>query len=652
MKRVLLFFFSICSASAFAKVELPALFADNMVLQQQSSVPFWGKSKPNATVSVRPSWAAQPSTAVADAGGSWKVSLTTPAAGGPHTIAISDGDELKLSNVMVGEVWLCSGQSNMEMPIAGWGKVNNYEQEIAGAQYPNIRLLQVERRTDIQPNPELKVQGDGWQVCSPATVAGFSATAYFFGRDLHQNLNNVPIGLINASWGGTVAEAWVSAASLKSMPDFAEPLAEMAGKTNDDLQKTYQEESEAWLRQLASADGGLRGDDPLWAAPDLDDSDWGNMPLPALWERQGLESFDGVVWFRYVVNIPAEWKGKDVELSLAQIDDEDITYFNGVQVGATKGHYLLRKYRVSGKLVKAGRNVIAVRILDTGVDGGLYGDAENLQLKLAGSKKAQPISLAQTWKYKAAVDLNRLPPRPQSPDNPNRPSVLYNGMLHPLAPFTIKGAIWYQGESNADRAQQYRDLLPLLIRDWRKQWGSEIAFYYVQLASWLGTPTEPPVSTWAALREAQLNTLHVGNTGMAVTIDIGDLRDIHPKNKQDVGARLALLARANTYGQQITHSGPLYSSYRIDGDRIRISFTHADGGLKAKSGDKLKGFTIAGPDRKFYEAEVRIEGSELVVWSPQVAFPVAVRYAWADSPNDANLYNAAGLPASPFRVND
>lgn len=651
MKHLLLFFFSLCSGAAFAKVALPALFSDNMVLQQQAAVPLWGKAQPHARVSVLPSWSSQPSAAVADAGGSWKVTLATPAAGGPHTLTISDGKgKLTLRNVMTGEVWLCSGQSNMEMPLAGWGRVNDYEQEIARAHYPNIRLLQVQQQASVQPQADVKVQGGGWQVCSPATVAEFSATAYFFGRSLHQNLSNVPVGLINASWGGTVAEAWTSAQSLECMPDFVEALAAMKGKTNDALHAEFRSSHERWLRQLALADGGLRDGALLWADPHLDDSRWSDITLPGLWEEKGLENLDGVVWLRYTLDLPAAWAGKDLELSLAAIDDDDITCFNGVQVGATVGYNLPRRYRVSGKLVKPGKNVIAVRVMDTGGGGGLHGQAADLHLKLAAAKKEQPISLAQAWKYKVAVDLRSLPPRPQSPDNPNRPSVLFNAMLHPLAPFTIKGAIWYQGEANAGRAQQYRELLPLLIRDWRRQWGSEFPFYFVQLASFLGTPSEPPLSTWAALREAQLGALNVSNTGMAVAIDIGEMRDIHPKNKQEVGARLALLARANTYGQQIACSGPLFSAYRIENDKIRIAFAHADGGLKAKDGGALRGFAIAGPDHTFHEAEVAVEGSELVVRSPKVAFPVAVRYAWADCPSNANLCNAAGLPASPFRT--
>ncbi|MDR3366749.1 MAG: 9-O-acetylesterase [Prevotellaceae bacterium] len=654
MKRVFFFscFVSLCLFSAYTEVKaaLPALFSDNMVLQQQSDVPVWGTAKPNASVSVLPSWAEKPSTTLADAAGSWKVTIATPAAGGPHTLAIAAaGDTLTLRNVMLGEVWLCSGQSNMEMPLAGWGQVNNYEQEIANAQYPNIRLLQVERQANVQPQPDLKVQGGGWQVCSPATVAEFSATAYFFGRNLHQSLDSIPIGLINASWGGTVAEAWTSAESLESMPDFAEALAALKGKTNEELQEHYRKANEEWLRRFTLADGGMRDGKPLWADPELDDSRWDSMTLPALWENEGLDGIDGVVWFRCTINLPDGWEGKDLELSLAQIDDEDVTYFNGEQVGATGSYNRLRKYAVSGKLVKAGKNVVAVRVMDTGGGGGLYGEAANIYLKPAGSEEAQPVSLAQAWKYKLAVDMRNVPPKPQSPDNPNRPSVLYNAMLHPLVPFTIRGAIWYQGEANADRAQQYRELFPLLISDWRKHWGYEFPFYFVQLASFLGSPSEPTVSSWAALREAQLGTLRVPSTGMAVTIDVGEMRDIHPKNKQDVGARLALLARANTYGEQILCSGPLYSGYKLEGSRIRISFTHADG-LKARDGGKLKGFTVAGADGKYYEAEAAVEGSEVVVWSPQVALPVEVRYAWADCPISANLCNAANLPASPFRA--
>ncbi|MDR0415341.1 MAG: 9-O-acetylesterase [Prevotellaceae bacterium] len=654
MKQIFLFFATALFACACAEAEavkMPALFSDNMVLQQQSNVPLWGKSKPGAQVSVQPSWSAQPSVTVADAQGSWRVTLPTPEAGGPHTLNISGGgSKLTLNNVMVGEVWLCSGQSNMEMPLAGWGKVNNYEQEVAQAQYPNIRLLQVERTAGAQPQPDPKVQGGGWQVCSPATIAEFSATAYFFGRDLHKSLDNVPIGLINASWGGTVAEAWTSAGSLDSIPDFAQELAALKGQTNESLMEKYQKDSEEWLNLLASSDSGLHGNAPLWASADFDDSRWKSMPIPGFWERQGLENFDGIVWFRCSLDLPAEWQGKDLELNLAEIDDDDVTYFNGEQVGAINGHNVPRKYRVSGKLVKSGKNVVTVRVMDTGGDGGLYGNAAQMTLKPADAEDAPSVSLAQEWKYSAAVDLSSLPPRPQSPNNPNRPSVLFNTMINPFVPFTIRGAIWYQGEANVGRAQQYGELLPLLIRDWRRQWGSDFPFYYVQLTNFLGIPSEPPVSEWAALREAQLNTLRVSNTGMAVTIDIGEKRDIHPKNKQDVGARLALWAKANTYGQQVAYSGPLYSSCKVEGKKIRISFTHADGGLKTKNGDKLIGFTIAGADRKFYEATATIEGSEVVVSSPNVASPVAVRYAWADSPDGVNLYNAAELPASPFRT--
>jgi len=471
MKTIVSSLFLLISLSLFAKVELPVIFTDNMVLQQQTDAPVWGKASPGKTVEIVTSWDNQKYTTKAAADGSWKTSIKTGAAGGPYSITISDGKILELKNVMLGEVWICSGQSNMEMPLAGWGQVLKYKEEIAAANFPDIRFLHVDRATAMLPQASVKVSAGGWQVCSPATIAEFSSTAYFFGRNLHQNMNNIPIGLINTSWGGTIAEAWTSAQTLENMPAF----------------------------------------------------------------RDAIEK------------------------------------------------------------VKA-----------------------------------------------TLVD--------ESPNNPNRTTVLYNAMIHPLVPYAIQGAIWYQGESNVGRAEQYSELFPLMIRDWRSQWNRNFPFYFVQLANFQKLQTGPEESAWAELREAQLKTLNLENTGMAVIIDIGDAVDIHPKNKQDVGNRLALAARAKTYGQKIPYSGPIYQSHVIEGHKIRIRFSNTDGGLKAANNEPVKGFTIAGPDHKFYWADAKIEGNEVVVSSTNVPFPVAVRYAWANNPV-CNLYNGAGLPASPFRTN-
>lgn len=633
-----------------AEILLPKIFTDNMVLQQQTEAPIWGKSKPNKEVTLITSWNRKIYKTKVDSTGKWLLKVTTPVAGGPYTISISDGKKIVLNNILIGEVWICSGQSNMEMPLAGWGKVDDYKNEIAQADYPQIRLLHVEQATSTQPLSDLKATKAGWQQCSPETVAEFSSVAYFFGRDLHQNLN-VPIGLINTSWGGTIAEAWTSGEALENMPYFKEAVKEIKSFSEEEAQKQYEEKFKVWNNYILANDKGYKNGNPVWAETAFDDSSWSEMQLPGLWEEKGLNNFDGIVWFRKTINIPQNWNGKELELKLAMIDDNDITFFNGTKIGETNGHNVQRAYKIPGKLVKAGKATITIRVTDTGGGGGIYGEADNISISLA-EKKEMSIPLSDTWKYQAVINFKEHDKAPQSVvGNPNRPTVLYNAMIQPIVPYAIQGAIWYQGESNANRAYQYRELFPLMIRDWRKQWNRDFPFYFVQLANYKAANAEPQESEWAELREAQLQTLLLENTGMAVTIDIGDAKDIHPKNKQDVGKRLALNARAKTYGENIAYSGPLYESHRIEGNKIRIRFKNAEKGLKSNDGSALKGFAIAGPDHKFHWAEAAIEGAEVVVSSPEVLFPVAVRYAWADNP-ECNLYNTENLPASPFRTDD
>lgn len=648
-KQTFSFILLFLSVSLFAEIKLPAMFTDNMVLQQQTDAPIWGKASPGKEVKVTTSWDNRTYTVKADADGSWKIAMKTPAYGGPYTVTITDGKKLVLNNVMIGEVWICSGQSNMEMPLAGWGEVLNFKQEIADANFPNIRLLQVKKKTSYVPQSDLVLQNGGWQVCSPATVPEFSSVAYFFGRNLHQNMNNIPIGLIDASWGGTIAEAWTSNDALESMPYFAKTVSEKKGLSDAEAEKKYLAIYGAWEEQVMKADKGFSNGDPVWASLEANDADWKDMALPGLWEGNGLGEFDGIVWFRKTIEIPDNWAGKKLELSLGAVDDEEVTYFNGVKIGSTSGYNVNRVYTIPANLVKKGKAVITVRVLDTGGGGGFGGSAPEMYLR--PEKNGTPLSLAGNWKYNAVINFSNFPPLPPALGNPNQPSVLFNAMIHPIIPFPIKGAIWYQGESNADRGYQYRELFPLMIRDWRKQMKNDIPFYFVQLANFMERKAEPQESNWAELREAQLQTLQLDNTGMAVTIDIGEAYDIHPKNKQDVGIRLALAARANTYGQNIPYSGPIYRSYSINDNKIRVSFTNTDGGLKIKDGQTLKGFTIAGPDHKFYNADAVISGNDVIVSSSNVPYPVAVRYAWADNP-DCNLHNGAGLPASPFRTDD
>ncbi|MGV8092976.1 MAG: sialate O-acetylesterase [Mangrovibacterium sp.] len=408
---------------------------------------FGGKADPGEKVVVTTSWDNQAYETTTDKEGKWTVEVKTPAAGfTPYEIGIKGKNTIRLKNVLIGEVWICSGQSNMEMPLAGWGKVLNYEKEIAEANYPAIRLLRVANTSASHPQADVVLEGSGWVECSPATIPEFSSVAYFFGRDLLKN-QKFPVGLIDTNWGGTVAEAWTSAATLKMMPDFADEVKQIESMSGEEEQKAYQEKLTVWKKNIKEADQGYSSGKAVWASPDFDDSGWSNMSLPGLWEER-LDGFDGIVWFRKTVELPASMRGKELTVSLAAIDDNDLTFCNGEIIGSTNGYDKSRVYKIPGRLTKIGRLQLCIWVLDTGGGGGVYGD----ETKLFLAQGKEKISLAGKWKYKVSADLKSVPPVPQNPTgNPNRPSVLYNAMIHPLIPFTIRGAIWYQGESNAGR---------------------------------------------------------------------------------------------------------------------------------------------------------------------------------------------------------
>jgi len=639
---------------ATAQIKLPAVISDNMVLQQNMKVPIWGWAKPGEKVRIKPSWQKLGQTSArADKDGKWMVKVDTPKAGGPYTLTVTGQNTITLKNVLIGEVWICSGQSNMQMELKAsspWSKgVFNFETEIAGADYPDIRLFSVQREIAEEPKDDCT---GSWSKCSPDTVGEFSAVAYFFARKLHKELG-IPFGLIHTSWGGTPAEAWTSREFLKQMPYFAQILERMETSDSTQLQMEYQKKLDSWWADLESVDLGCKGAKIGWENIDLDDSDWETMAIPGVWEAAGLEGFDGSVWFRKDIRIPDSWVGKDLTLELGPIDDMDTTWINGKKVGAyyTPDWTAVRKYSVEAAIVKGGTNVIAIRVVDTNGAGGIYGEPEQLKIQRADGG-GEPVSLAGNWKYKVGLnlkDFREMPPSPNISKNQNTPTMLYNAMLAPLIPYGIQGAIWYQGESNAGRAYQYRKLFPLMIENWRHDWGQgNFPFYYVQIAPFTyGTEYICP-----ELREAQFMTLSsVPNTGMAVTLDIGNIADIHPRNKQYVGQRLALWALAKTYGyKDLVYSGPLYSSMKVEGDKIRLFFDHVGSGLLAKGGD-LTHFTIAGNDREFVEAKARIDNNTVVVHSEQVAEPVAVRFAWSNTAVP-NLFNMEGLPASSFRTDD
>lgn len=627
---------------------LSPLFGDNMVLQRGIKAPIWGWTTPGATVTVR--IAGRTATAVADASGKWMARIGPLPAGGPYQLLVVGPQHVTLGNVLVGDVWICSGQSNMQQGI---GASANPEAEIAAANHPRIRLFTVQMRPAAAPQASvLRDPGQylgAWYVCSPATVSaggwgGFSAVAYYFGRSLQGLLGDVPIGLIHTSWGGTVAEAWTSAAGLAPLRDFDKQILQLRAAAERPL--AYRDQLEQWY---AENDPGSRPGGG-WAQGLMDRRAWPTMKVPGAWETAGLPDYDGTVWFMKAVDLPAAAAGKPARLELGPIDDMDTTYVNGKEVGTTFVYNENRSYAIPAGLLKEGANLIKIRVLDTGGAGGLTGSPEQLRLTVEGEA---PLALAGEWQYREGVTLAKAKPVPlRMENNPNVPTVLYNGMIAPLVPFGIKGVIWYQGESNAGRAYQYRELLPALIADWRKAWGQgNFAFLIVQLANFLKPDTEPRDDPWPELREAQyLTTKRVPGTGLAVAIDIGEADDIHPKNKQDVGKRLAWAALPVAYGRQVVGSGPVYRSMRIEGSEIRISFDHVAEGLVVR-GEKLMGFAIAGSDRKFVWADARVDGRTVVVSSPQVPRPVAVRYAWSNNPV-CNLYNTANLPAVPFRTDN
>ncbi|HNW60104.1 MAG TPA: sialate O-acetylesterase [bacterium] len=655
----------LASAVAGVALELPAIFGDHMVLQQKQQVAFWGTATPGETVTLTASWGAA-AAAVTAADGRWQTRLKSPAAGGPFTLTVRAASGSKtFQDILIGEVWICSGQSNMEMPLAGWppgDPIAHSADEIAAAGNPQMRLFTVQKATSATPLRDCIGQ---WQECTPATAAPFSATAFFFGQRLQKELG-VPIGLIHTSWGGTPAEAWTSSEYLKTMPAFAGVLDKLA--TSQEEMKARQQ----WLEShpVVSLNDkpeseryvGVDFGDSLCPAVSCDDAAWGRMKLPVSWENTEVGQFDGVIWFRKTIEVPAEWAGLTLVAELGPIDDMDVTWFNGERIGGMEKSGLWqtpRIYTVPAQLVKPGANAIAVRVIDTQGGGGIYGRADQLRLYPEGQPE-KALSLAGEWRYLPVAELAnsrfyRLSsstadffsrPKVTIEISANTPTFLYNAMIAPLVPYTLRGAIWYQGESNAGRPREYRTLFPLMIDCWRQQWGGKpFPFYFVQIAPYdYGRATRSQ-----ELREAQMLTLNHPRTGMAVTLDIG-APSIHPPDKQDVGRRLALWALARDYGRKLVCSGPIYKKMTIKKDKIVLSFDYVGSGLRAGSAG-LTGFEIAGADRHFVPAQAVITGKEISVSSPQVPQPAAVRYAWSNLAT-ASLFNLENLPASSFRTDD
>lgn len=613
-------------------VELPRVFGEGMVLQRDQPIPVWGRADPGAQVRV--ALGDQRVETRAGADGHWRVELAPRTAGGPLVMRVDDGKApVELGDVMIGDVWLASGQSNMEWRLS---ESADAEVEIARATDPLIRHFKVRRAWSGEP--EWQLAGGEWIASSPQVAGNFSAVAHFFARELRAS-QGVPIGIIDSSWSGSAIEAWMDAASQGI---DADGLAAMARQLREDDARAL-----AQARQNL-ARWELPADDAGWQAPGLDASGWDDIPVPGLWESAGWNGMDGVAWYRTGFTLSAEEARAGVTLGVGRIDDSDTTWVNGVEVGATSIQYNLpRVYEVPASALREGLNEIAVRVVDVGGGGGIHGPDDELFVQVQGGARRP---LAGTWKFRPA-EVTALT---LDDDKHQRPTLLYNAMIHPLQPYPVRGVIWYQGESNAgsvEQALRYREQFPAMIRQWRAQWNApELPFLWVQLASWHSGGDQGDTSPWAVLRESQTATLSLPATGQAVAIDIGDVDDIHPRNKQDVGRRLALAARRVAYGEDVVHSGPVFTGATFEGGAARLAF-EADG-LAVRGGGRLQGFRLAGADRVFHPADAVIEGDAIVVRSDAVPAPVAVRYAWSDAPVDANLVGASGLPASPFRSDD
>lgn len=660
------------------------VYGDHMVLQCDRPIRISGTAAPGESVKVT----IGDNSAYATAGddGEWTAELPAMKAGmQPYSVVVTGKEGtpgVSFEDVLIGEVWLASGQSNMEMPVYSgrqfWNSANG-KAEVVAADHPGIRLFNTCQRRSVSPGVEQKeIAGPGWVVCSPETVGPFSALGYYFARQLHKDLN-VPVGVINSSWGGTPIQSWISEAGYRSANRTGElakiessrkPSKEQEAKIAA-LKKKAKIAFDAWEKRFYAFDPAATAAAQAWKNPGFDDSGWQSEEVPS----SPAADFDGIFWYRRTVTIPAEWAGKELTLSLGAIDDCDETFFNGEKVGATgtsTPNYwsVPRVYKIPGKLVKAGANTIAVRVADMYSNGGMAGPEPLFYLQL-GNDKNDRIRLNGAWKYKVEfkIDTQKLGTRPTPPNDlsltqnhPYFPATLYNSMIAPWTVYPIRGVIWYQGESNAGAYEEYMKLHPLLIQDWRNKWNNpEMPFLFIQLAAFeRHSPSkpgpadfwknrQPSDSSWPELREVQTATLAIPNTGMAVAIDVGNPFDIHPADKQTLGYRLGKEAERICYGSKAISAGPLYERMTVEGNKVRLFFKNIGSGLVARDGAPAS-FAIAGKDGNFVWADAKIDGDTVLVWSDKVKEPVEVRYAWAGYPGNANLYNKEGFPASPFRT--
>ena len=636
MKKILTFYFLflICNY-AFAQVRLPQLVRDSMILQRDAKVKIWGWASPKEKIQI--SFQNKKYKTTADENGNWNVLLAPMKAGGPYTMKIDAKNHIVLNNILIGDVWICSGQSNMVHQMALHSV--RYADDIVNANYPEIRQFWIPMLTDLQ-KPYDDLPPGYWKSANPVDVLQFSAVAYFFAKKLYEKYH-VPIGLINSSVGGPSIQSWMSEESLKNIPSIFSTI-----EKNKDTAYVNSINRNAVLKNAAikrPQDKGLNAAKP-WYDTSYIPVGWRNINVPGYWEDQGIRNLDGIVWYQREIDVPSSMTNAPAKIFLGRIVDADFVYLNGKLIGNTTYQYPQRRYKIPNGLLKSGKNLLVIRIINYAGKGGFVPDKPYSLIA-----NGDTIDLKGTWQYRVGSVFSPYQNSIPGFSYEYQPTALYNAMIAPLLNYTIKGFLWYQGEGSINEVSEYGKRLTTLINDWRDKWQEgNLPFLYVQLPNFGDMQYKPVESSWAELREEQLKTLSVPNTAMAVAIDLGEWNDIHPDRKKEVGERLALAAEKLAYGENIVYSGPIYQSSTIDTNKIKITFTNVGSGLITNDGEELSEFAIAGPDKKFVWAKAKIDGDKIIVWSDDIANPMYVRYAWADNPVNPNLYNKEGLPASPF----
>lgn len=628
------------ASGVHAQVRLPQFISDGMVLQRDRSISIWGWASPKEKVTVQ--FNGKQRVATTDPSGRWRVQFGAMSAGGPYTMTIGGKNKVILNDVLIGDVWLCAGQSNMVHQLDIHDVT--YANDIATANYPAIRHFKVPT-APVLGGPADDTGKAAWKPAVSEQVRPFSAVAYFFAVKVYEKYR-VPIGLIDASVGGSPIEAWISEAGFGEFPEILKTIEQNkdTAYVNGVNRKSRQAASQSVVK---SADLGLSGATP-WYSLEFVPRNWRRINVPGFWEDQGARDLNGVVWFRREIDVPQSMTNKEARLFMGRIVDANKVYINGKEVGTTTYQYPQRRYRIPADVLKPGKNLIVVRVTNNAGKGGFVPDKP--YCLFAGS---DTVDLKGYWQYKVGEVFAPATPPVPGINAQNQPTALFNGMVAPYTGWTLKGVLWYQGESNTGRAAQYTALTKALVADWRGKFrDASIPFIYAQLPNFMDVTYLPVESDWAAFREAQRQALVIPNTAMVVTIDLGEWNDLHPDNKKDVGERMALAALKLAYHEELVYAGPLYKSHQIDGNKVTIAFDHVGGGLMAHDGEELRTFAIAGEDRKFVWARATIEGDRVLVWSDQVSTPKYVRYAWADNPDYPNLYNKEGLPASPFALGE